>query len=78
MTAKNKDKSNISQKLLQNMDDYMLRCGIYEPYDKIYVKNIPEFQSIDIGRLLAIVLITQLPKLQICFTTGRILSQCNL
>lgn len=48
----------------------MLRCGIYEPHDKIYVKNIQEFYSIDMGRLLAIVLISQLPKLQICFTTG--------
>lgn len=68
-------KPKISQKLLQNLEDYMLRCGIYEPYDKIYVKNISEFYSIDMGRLLAIVLISQLPKLQICYTTGDLVSK---
>lgn len=64
-------KQKFTPKLLQNLEEYLSRCGLYEPYEKIYVKNISEFISVQMGRLLAIVLISQLSKLQMCFTTGK-------
>lgn len=64
-------KPNISPLLMQNLDEYLLRCGIYEPYDKIYVKHAQELLNADMGRILAVLLISQLPKLQICYTTGK-------
>ncbi|KOB72205.1 Strumpellin [Operophtera brumata] len=44
-------KAKVSPALLQNLEDYLLRSGIYEPYDKIYVKNIQEFLHVDMGDL---------------------------
>lgn len=66
-------KPKIASEVLQNLEEYLDRCGIFEPFNKIYVKNIQEFINIDVGRIMAALLITQVSKLQICYTTGMLL-----
>ncbi|XP_061378405.1 WASH complex subunit 5 [Danaus plexippus] len=61
--------------LMQNLEEYLSRCGISEPYDKIYLKNANELVNIDMGRLMATVLISQLARLQLCQTTGDLISR---
>lgn len=64
-------KSNVSASLIQQFEEHLVRCGIYEPFEKMYLKTSEEHLSIDFGCLLAIALISQLPRLQICNTTGK-------
>lgn len=64
------EKPKLSSALMHNLEEYLVRCGIYEPFEKIYVKNAQEFLNTDMGRIMAVFLISQLPKLQICYTTG--------
>ncbi|XP_039755803.1 WASH complex subunit 5 [Pararge aegeria] len=61
--------------VLRGLEEYLVRCGINEPFEKIYVKNTNEFVNSDMGRLMAIVLIAQLPRLQICLTTGDLITK---
>ncbi|CAG9561269.1 unnamed protein product [Danaus chrysippus] len=61
--------------LMQNLEEYLSRCGISEPFDKIYLKNANELVNIDMGRLMATVLISQLTRLQLCQTTGDLISR---
>ncbi|XP_026762706.2 WASH complex subunit 5 [Galleria mellonella] len=68
-------KSKVSSTLMHNLEDYLVRCGIYDPFDKIYLKFSQEFMNYNISQILAIVLISQLPKLQICYTTGDLVSK---
>lgn len=56
--------------LMRSLEEYLVRCGVSEPFEKIYVKNALELVSADMGRVMAIVLISQLTKLQICLSTG--------
>ncbi|XP_013190623.2 WASH complex subunit 5 [Amyelois transitella] len=69
------DKSKVSTKMLRNLEQYLDRCGIYEPYEKMYLKPTQEFLNINMGRILAIILISQLSKLQLCYTTGDLISK---
>lgn len=66
------EKPKLSPALMHNLEEYLVRCGIYEPFEKIYVKNAQEFLNADMGRITAVFLISQLPKLQICHTTGEL------
>ena len=63
----------VSSLLLQNLEEYLVRCGIYEPYDKIYVKHAQELLNADMGRVLVALLISQLPRMQLCYTSGMII-----
>ncbi|KAI5645367.1 hereditary spastic paraplegia protein strumpellin domain-containing protein [Phthorimaea operculella] len=63
------DKPKVSSALLQHLEEYLVRCGVYEPFDKIYVKNATELMNVDMGRIMALLLISQLSRLQICYTT---------
>lgn len=67
------DLQNIPLALLHDLDEYLVRCGINSPFEKVYIKHAQEFINTDMGRILAIVLISQLPKLQISYCTGNIL-----
>lgn len=72
-------KPKVSSQLMFKLEEHLVRCGIYEPYEKIYVKNAPEILNADVGRILVVLLITQLPKLQICYTTGRpLIKHCSI
>jgi hypothetical protein len=64
-------KSRVSSTLIQNVDEYLVRCGIHEPFEKLYLKTSQELLNVDIGHLSALLLISQLPRLQICHTTGK-------
>lgn len=64
------DSKVIPVALMRSIEEYLIRCGINEPFDKIYVKNAHELVKSDMGRIMATMLIAQLPKLQICFNTG--------
>lgn len=66
------EKPKLSSALMHNLEEYLVRCGIYEPFEKIYVKNAQEFLNADMGRIMAVFLISQLPKFQICYTTGEL------
>ncbi|XP_068618614.1 WASH complex subunit 5 isoform X2 [Battus philenor] len=66
---------SIPLSLMIDLDEYLVRCGISDPFEKIYMKNIQEFLNIDMGRVLAIVLISQLIKLQISYTTGDLVTK---
>lgn len=61
--------------LIKDLEEYLVRCGINEPFEKIYVKNALELVNADMGQIMAIVLISQLNKLQICLSTGKTLLQ---
>lgn len=63
----------VSSLLLQNLEEHLVRCGIYEPYDKIYVKHAQELLNADMGRILVALLISQLPRMQLCYTSGMII-----
>ncbi|XP_063828213.1 WASH complex subunit 5 isoform X1 [Ostrinia nubilalis] len=75
LSAKNDEKSKVSLSLIQIFEDHLVRCGINEPFEKIYLKTSQELLNVDFGRLLAVVLISQLTKLHICHTTGDIISK---
>ncbi|XP_075978879.1 WASH complex subunit strump [Anticarsia gemmatalis] len=68
-------KPKVSSLLMHNLEEHLVRCGIYEPYEKIYVKNAPELLNVDMGLILVVFLISQLPKLQICYTTGDLITR---
>ncbi|KAJ8713527.1 hypothetical protein PYW07_013897 [Mythimna separata] len=65
----------VSSLLMHNLEEYLVRCGIYEPYDKIYVKHAQELLSADMGRVLVALLISQLPRMQLCYTTGDLITR---
>ncbi|XP_053606278.1 WASH complex subunit 5 isoform X2 [Plodia interpunctella] len=69
------NKQKVSNNMLRNLEKYLERCGIYQPFEKIYLKPTQEFLNMDIGRVLAILLISQLSKLQLCHTTGDLISK---
>lgn len=64
------DKVKLPTTLMSNLEEYLVRCGICEPFDKMYLKATSELLNMDIGRMLAVLLISQLPKLQLSNTTG--------
>ncbi|XP_037973203.2 WASH complex subunit 5 [Plutella xylostella] len=65
----------VSTELMHNLDNYLTRCGLYDPFSKIYVKSAPEFTNSDISSLLAILIISQYPRLQLCHTTGDLVTK---
>ncbi|KAI8426207.1 hypothetical protein MSG28_005135 [Choristoneura fumiferana] len=65
----------VTAELLKYLEDYLVRCGIYEPFEKIYIRNAAEFSIVDMGRVCAILLISQLTKMQFCQTTGDLISR---
>lgn len=67
----------VSPLLMNNLEEHLLRCGIYEPFEKIYLKDAPELLNADMGRILGVLLLSQLPRLQICYTTGKVSIQCH-
>ncbi|KAL0871882.1 hypothetical protein ABMA27_004343 [Loxostege sticticalis] len=75
LSAKSEEKSKVSISLIQTFEEHLVRCGIYEPFEKMYLKTSQEHLSLDFGRLLAVLLISQLPKLQICHTTGDLIAK---
>ncbi|CAH0694098.1 unnamed protein product [Spodoptera exigua] len=75
ISTHSESQSKVSSLLLQNLEEYLVRCGIYEPYDKIYVKHAQEFINADMGRILVALLISQLPRMQICYTTGDLITR---
>ncbi|XP_037870039.1 WASH complex subunit 5 isoform X1 [Bombyx mori] len=69
-TASLASKPKLSTKLLQHLEEHLVRSGISEPFDKIYVRTGKEFLIPDLGKITALLLIANLPKLQLCQTTG--------
>ncbi|XP_026499118.1 WASH complex subunit 5 [Vanessa tameamea] len=69
------DSQTMPVALMRNIEEYLIRCGINEPFEKIYVKNAHELVNADMGRIMAIVLIAQLPKLQLCLNTGDLITK---
>ncbi|XP_049874083.1 WASH complex subunit 5 [Pectinophora gossypiella] len=65
----------VSSALIHHLEEYLVRCGIYEPFDKIYVKNATELLHADMGRIMAVLLISQLSRLQICYTSGDLITR---
>lgn len=63
-------KKKVTSELLKYLEDYLVRCGIYEPFDKIYIGNATEFNISDVGLVCATLLISQLGKMQFCTSTG--------
>ncbi|CAG4950074.1 unnamed protein product [Colias eurytheme] len=61
--------------LMRELDQYLVRCGQFKPFEKIYIKNPPEFNSVYMGHMIALVLIAQLSKLQLCFTSGDLITK---
>lgn len=71
-STNSEEKQKLSSALMHNLEEYLVRCGIYEPFEKIYVKNAQELLNADMGRIIAVFLISQLPKIQICHSTGEL------
>ncbi|CAK1556303.1 unnamed protein product [Leptosia nina] len=71
---KNSRTSKLDLTLIRELEEYLVRCGLVEPFEKVYVKNM-EVLGVDMGYLLAIVWIAQLPKLQLCTTTGDLIAK---
>ncbi|KAG6444856.1 hypothetical protein O3G_MSEX003553 [Manduca sexta] len=68
-------KPKVSSNLLKYLEDNLVRCGISDPFGKKYEKNVQELLNVDIARILAVLLMSQLPRLQLCFTTGDLISK---
>ncbi|RVE48625.1 hypothetical protein evm_006696, partial [Chilo suppressalis] len=66
---------NISTKLIELFEEHLVRCGINEPFEKIYLKMPQDLLYIEMGQLLGLLLISQLAKLQVCLTTGDIITK---
>ncbi|CAH2039565.1 unnamed protein product, partial [Iphiclides podalirius] len=75
LKAKRSDLKSMPLALIHDLEEYLVRCGINEPFQKVYVKRPHEFSNSDMGRFLAVVLISQLSKLQICYTTGDLITK---
>ncbi|KAL4707740.1 hypothetical protein ACJJTC_014921 [Scirpophaga incertulas] len=71
----NDAKGKVSSTLLATVDEYLLRCGIFEPFEKLYIKPTLEMQNLQLGRFSALLMISQLSRLQLCNTTGDIISK---
>ncbi|XP_072947146.1 WASH complex subunit 5 [Epargyreus clarus] len=67
--------SQVPTTLMRELEEYLVRCGISEPFEKIYIRNANEILNSDMGRIMAVVLISQLSKLQICLTTGDLITK---
>lgn len=74
---RSQDKKLNCNPLIRELDEYLVRCGISEPYEKVYVKNAPEFNNVDMGQMLAIIMVAQLSKLRLCISTGKLRSEMN-
>ncbi|XP_022113508.2 WASH complex subunit 5 [Pieris rapae] len=61
--------------LIQELDEYLVRCGLTDPYEKAYLKTPPEFSNIDLGEMLSIIVIAQLSRLHFCRTTGDLITK---
>ncbi|XP_041987487.1 WASH complex subunit 5 [Aricia agestis] len=70
-----KSPASVPLDMLKELKEYSVRCGINEPFEKVYARNTPEFANADVGRAAAVVLISQLSKLQLCTTTGDLISK---
>ncbi|CAK1586117.1 unnamed protein product [Parnassius mnemosyne] len=75
LKTRKSDVTSIPLTLIHDLDEYLVRCGINEPFEKVYVKHAQEFRNADLGRILAIVLISQLSKLHLCYSTGDLISK---
>ncbi|CAH2091085.1 unnamed protein product [Euphydryas editha] len=69
------ESKSIPVAFMRSVEEYLIRCGINEPFDKIYLKNAHELVNSDMGRIMATMLIAQLPKLQICLNTGDLITK---
>lgn len=63
-------KPTISQELLFYTDNHLRRCGLYNPYNKIYIKSMQEVCNVDMSGLLGVLLIAQSCRLQLSKSTG--------
>ncbi|VVC86753.1 unnamed protein product [Leptidea sinapis] len=61
--------------LMRELDEYLVRSGLFEPFEKIYVRNVPEFGAVHMGNMLVVILISQLAKLQLCMTSGDLITK---
>lgn len=68
-------KAKTTPLLMQKLEEHLVRCGIFEPYQKIYVKNATELLNADMGRFMVVLLISQLPRLQICYSSGDLITR---
>ncbi|XP_013172384.1 PREDICTED: WASH complex subunit strumpellin isoform X1 [Papilio xuthus] len=75
LKSRKSDPQNIPLSLIHDLDEYLVRCGINSPSEKVYIKHAQEFSNTDMGRIMAIVLISQLSKLQICYCTGDLITR---